>query len=157
MRIHNDEETPAREREQPGRLYFAYGSLLSKDTMLHLCSDAEPYARAVLQDYTRQWRGPLTIVPAAGSSLTGALYQVTPGCERILDRFEGYPDSYSKIDLRVQIEDARGEAETVSAFAYRMNGGHEKRPSNDYLALCIRGAEDWQIDPAELIDTLPEE
>ena len=152
-----DEEKPTKGQGPQGRFYFGYGSLLSKDTMLHLCSDAEPYAPALLRGYTREWRGPLTIVPASGASLTGGLYRVTPGCEKILDRYEGYPEKYGKIDLRVHITDPYGETEMVTAFAYQMNGGAEKRPSNDYLALCIRGAEDWGIDPAEFIDTLPEE
>ncbi len=139
------------------RLYFAYGSLMSKDFMARMCPDADPHARASLHGYTRQYRGPLTVVQSPGDSVTGALFRVAGSCEEVLDRYEGYPDYYGKSDVRVRVGDPDRGITELEAFVYTMNGGEEKAPSRDYLALCIRGAEDWGIDPAEFIDTLPED
>ena len=56
-----------------------------------------------------------------GSEVKGLLWEITPDCERSLDRYEGYPYLYEKKNVTVETEDGR----RVRAMVYVMTKGHE--------------------------------
>lgn len=63
--------------------------------------------------------GVATIEPKAGSKVFGLLWNITPDCEKSLDRYEGYPHLYDK--QTVTVRDGLGN--TIPVMAYVMTPG----------------------------------
>ena len=99
-----------------GKLYFAYGSNINLDQMDYRCPNAEVVGPVTLDNYELLFRpsGVATIGPKEGSTVHGLLWQLTPDCERSLDRYEGYPHLYDKEPVTVR--DAQGQEFTVMAY-----------------------------------------
>ena len=130
--------------------YFAYGSNLNQRQMLERCPDSEPKFIATLPNYklvfvgwSRQWRGGLaSIRPFRGERVPGAIYEVSDRNLRRLDSYEGYPRSYTR--LNVTVFDEGGEP--IKAITYIKSGqSDEAQPSKEYLALIQQGYRDWGI------------
>lgn len=97
-------------------MYFAYGSNINLDQMDYRCPDATVIGPVTLENYELLFRGSgvATIAPKEGSTVHGLLWQITPDCERSLDRYEGYPHLYGKESVTVR--DAQGQEFTVMAY-----------------------------------------
>ena len=98
-----------------GKLYFAYGSNINLDQMAYRCPDAEVVGPVTLEGWELLFRGSgvATIGQKDGSTVHGLLWQLTPDCERSLDRYEGYPHLYGKEPVTVRV--AQGQEFTVMA------------------------------------------
>lgn len=98
------------------KLYFAYGSNINLDQMACRCPAAQVVGPVTLEGYELLFRGSgvATIGPKEGSTVHGLLWQLTPDCERSLDRYEGYPHLYVKEPVTVR--DAQGQELTVMAY-----------------------------------------
>lgn len=130
--------------------YFAYGSNLSQEQMLALCPDALPKFPATLPNYklifagwSRKWGGGVASVkPTKGEKVVGAVYEITERCLRTLDRHEGCPAVYSRVNIRVFTE----LGDTVEATSYiKAEQSEETAPSPEYLAAIRLGYKDWGI------------
>ena len=103
-----------------GKLYFAYGSNINLDQMVHRCPAAEVVGPVVLENYrllfrgNRRGRGVATIVPHKGQTVHGLLWKITPECERSLDAYEGWPSLYEK--QSVIVRDRAGQESTVMVY-----------------------------------------
>lgn len=99
-----------------GKLYFAYGSNINLDQMACRCPDAEVVGPVTLEGWELLFRGSgvATIGRKEGGTVHGLLWQLTPDCERSLDRYEGYPHLYDK--QPVTVRDAQGQEFTVMAY-----------------------------------------
>lgn len=127
------------------KFYFAYGANMSLDSMRMRC----PQARPVRSFYLRDWRlwlhNHATIQPAPGHCVPGALWSITPGCERSLDMFEGWPVYYDKQYLTQDGE---------KFMVYVMNEPAWGDPSTGYIQLLEEGYQDWNLPPSVLEETL---
>ncbi|MBA7698586.1 hypothetical protein ES703_107264 [subsurface metagenome] len=130
--------------------YFAYGSNLNQRQMLERCPDSEPKFIATLPNYklvfvgwSRQWRGGVaSIRPFRGERVPGAIYEVSDRNLRRLDSYEGYPRSYTRLNVTVFEEGG----EPIKAITYIKSGqSDEAQPSKEYLALIQQGYRDWGI------------
>lgn len=130
--------------------YFAYGSNLSKKQMKEDYPDSKPMFAATLPNYklvfvgwVRRWRGGVASIKSyRGEKVPGAVYQVSEGDLRRLDKSEGYPDSYHRLNVTVFDEDG----EPVETVAYIKFGQlEETQPSREYLAIIQQGYRDWAI------------
>jgi len=130
--------------------YFAYGSNLNQRQMLERCPDSEPKFIATLPNYklvfvgwSRQWRGGVaSIRPFRGERVPGAIYEVSDRNLRRLDSYEGYPRSYTRLNVTVFEEGG----EPIKAITYIKSGqSDEAQPSKEYLALIQQGYRDWEI------------
>ncbi len=130
--------------------YFAYGSDLSKKQMKECCPDSKPMFVVTLHNYklvfvgwSRQWRGGVArIKPFRAEKVLGAIYEVSERDLRRLDRYEGYPESYKRISVRVFDEDGS----PVEAVTYIKAGQlEETQPSKEYLSAIQQGYRDWGI------------
>ena len=128
--------------------YFAYGSNLSKKQMKERCPDSKPMFVVTLPNYKlvfagwfRQWRGGVaSIQPFRGEKVLGAIYEVSERDLRRLDRYEGYPDNYKRVNVRVFDEDGN----PVEAVTYIKAGQlEETQPSREYLSAIQQGYRDW--------------
>ena len=130
--------------------YFAYGSNLKKKQLLRQCPDSKPKFIAILHNYklifvgwSRQWRGGVaSIKPFKGERVPGAVYEISDTDLRRLDKYEGYPNDYNRLNVTAVDED--GEA--VEAITYiKIRQPEETRPSQEYLAILRHGYHDWGI------------
>jgi len=130
--------------------YFAYASNLSKKQMLERAPDSQSKFVATLPNYkvifagrSRQWRGGVaTIARSRGDKVNGAIYEISERDLRRLDRDEGYPGSYNRINVTVFDEDGNA----VEAVTYIKAGRlEETQPSKEYLAVIRQGYNDWGI------------
>ena len=130
--------------------YFAYGSNLNKKQMLERCPDSKPWFMATLHNYklifvgwSRQWRGGVaSIKPFRGDRVPGAIYEVSDTDLKQLDKYEGYPNDYNRLNVTVVNED--GDAVEVVTYI-KIRQSEETHPSKEYLAVLQQGYRDWGI------------
>ena len=90
-------------------MYFAYGSNINLDQMAYRCPAAQVVGPVVLEGYELLFRGNAsgngvaTIKPKEGQQVHGLLWRITPGCERSLDLYEGYPHLYGNPQNRIHL------------------------------------------------------
>ncbi len=126
-------------------LYFAYGSNLNLRHMKRHAPRAVPVSPARLDGYKLVFRRSIDIAPDKAGVVWGALYEITPACERALDEYEEFPTLYRKITVRV---DMAGELK--EAMAYVMNAEGLAPPEIAYVTVITKGYRDWKLDPAPL-------
>lgn len=122
------------------RLYFAYGSNINLDQMAYRCPNATVLMPVVLSGYELTFRGGgvATVIPKKDSEVLGLMWSITPECEKSLDRYEGYPSFYHKIDVAVT------DPETGKIYYVMMYEMDEKYrepsvPSSRYFGGIIEG------------------
>ena len=122
--------------------YFAYGSNLNRKQMAERCPESEPRF-LIFTGWSRQWRsGTASIKPFQGQKVPGAVYELSERDLRLLDRHEGYPALYNRMNVLVITE----EGEAVRAVTYiKREQSEETRPTMEYLAVIQQGYRDWEI------------
>lgn len=131
--------------------YFAYGSNLSKKQMKERCPDSKPMFVAGLRNYKlvfvgwlRQWRGGVASIRSfRGEKVLGAIYEVSERDSRRLDKYEGYPSTSTRINVKV----TNAFDDQIEAVTYIKAGqSEEAQPSKEYLSVIQQGYRDWGID-----------
>jgi cation transport regulator ChaC len=109
------------------------------------CPNARPIGSGTIIGYritfrgNARCRGVANIEPRKGSTVPVGLFEITRADERALDRYEGYPNLYTKVILPVQIQ-----GQTVKAMVYVMTPGHKfSAPSTYYLNVIKMGYRDF--------------
>ena len=130
--------------------YFAYGSNLSKTQMKERCPDSKAMFVATLHNYklvfvgwSRRWRGGVaSIKPFRGEKVLGGIYELSERDLRQLDKHEGYPDIYTRVNVTVTNE----FGDRIEAVTYIKIGQlEETQPSKEYLSAMQQGYKDWGI------------
>ena len=130
--------------------YFAYASNLSRKQMSERCPDAQPKFVATLPNYklifagwSRKWHGGVaSIKPFRGERVIGAIYELSERGLRQLDKYEGYPDIYTRVNVIV----TDGFGNRMEAVTYvKVEQSEETQPSKEYLAIIQQGYRDWGI------------
>ena len=142
--------------DSPRKLYFAYGSNLSRAQMAQRCPAALPLAPYALGGYrlafvgqgSQRWGrgGVATVLPQPGSSVPGALWLLTPDCEVALDGFEGVASGrYLRDELLMQ-----HDGNPVLLYIASPQYGEPNQPNRKYLNVILEGYANWQLDDAAL-------
>ncbi len=120
-------------------LYFAYGSNINLEQMEYRCPDASVVGPVSLENYELLFRrgGFATIAPKEGGKVHGLLWSITPGCERSLDRYEGYPRFYNK--RMVSVRDSEGRSLSVMAYVMDERFREPMLPTTDYYNGILEG------------------
>ena len=127
--------------------YFAYGSNLNIEQMKSRCPDSVGVSAAVLSGWKLVERTYADIEPAAGECVNGALYEISERDLENLDRYEGYPDYYTRNEVLV----ADNAGVFHKAWVYTMTtdecGKHRDhgKYSARYRKICSDGAAAWAI------------
>jgi len=96
--------------------------------------------KLVFVGWSRQWRGGVaSIKPFRGERVHGAVYEVSEGCLRRLDKYEA---SYNRLKVMVFDEDG----EPTEAITYiKSEQSEETQPSKEYLSIIQQGYRDWGL------------
>lgn len=130
--------------------YFAYGSNLNRKQMAERCPDSKPKFTATLPNYkliftgwSRQRQGgTASIKPLKSNKVLGAVYEISESDLRRLDKHEGYPTIYNRINVIVWTDND----EQIEAITYiKTEQSQETQPSQEYLAIIQQGYKDWQL------------
>ena len=141
---------------QPTKLYWAYGSNLNKRQMLLRCPAAVPLEALTVQNLVLRFRGVADVAYLTGAFCEGALWAITPECEKALDSYEGVgPGGYGGLYRKVYfdyVDDETGQTHKV--LYYKMNRSGIMPPSEGYLNSIVEGYADFGIDQTRLVRAL---
>jgi gamma-glutamylcyclotransferase len=120
--------------------YFAYGSNMSLTVMTANCRRHRFLGVARLADHrlmfnrrsVRTGTGVADVVPAKGTNVWGALYELDDEDLPAIDRKEGYDWAYTREPLAVQLCDD-GSEHLALTYTVRRKEPTEVRPSPEYL------------------------
>jgi gamma-glutamylcyclotransferase (GGCT)/AIG2-like uncharacterized protein YtfP len=127
------------------RLYFAYGSNLSKKQMAFRCPESEPVGAFHLDGLELVLRGVANVEASEAGRVSGAIYRISEADEDTLDRYEGFPTFYQKHHFRAKID---GEEHEVMYYA--LAEPKYKRARDGYIETIREGYVDWELDTASL-------
>lgn len=141
----------------PVAWYFAYASNMNRAQMKSRAGQILEEKLGRLENYelafNKKVRGGTAganIRPAPGKSVEGVLYRINESAFRNLDRAEGAPVHYRRIQLTVN--DSGGKAIAAEAFiATKVERG--LRPASHYLKTILDGATEHNL-AAEYIESI---
>jgi len=108
--------------------------------MANRCPTAKVVGASKIKGYRLLFRGShagavATIEPFKGESVPVLVWDITPGDEAALDRYEGWPFLYRKETIKVRLN-----GKTVQAMVYIMNEGRPLgQPSCYYYSTILDG------------------
>ena len=115
--------------------YFSYGMNTNLGSMALRCPNARSLGAAVLPHYQFEFKSFATVTPKMGQEAYGVLWEITDACEKSLDRLEGYPIYYGKINVWVE-----HDGEMVPCMTYLMYPEEEYNyPSDNYIRMLEEG------------------
>lgn len=110
------------------RIYVAYGSNINTEQMNFRCPGAEIFGVGMIEDYELNFNKVATLVKKEGEQSPALLWKLSSEDEKSLDKFEGYPHKYKKIEVDVNIGGKK-----VKGMAYVMNNSSFLDiPSDEY-------------------------
>jgi len=130
--------------------YFAYASNLNLKQMQARCPLAKPKFVATLPNHklifsgwSRKWRGGVASIKICkGEKVAGAIYEISQRDLMALDKYEGYPSTYRRVNVIV----FTGLDDAIEAITYiKIEQSEETQPSQEYLATIRQGFKDWEI------------
>ena len=122
------------------RYYFAYGMNTNLGEMSARCPQSVNLGHCTLTGFELKFRLHADIDSSEGHVMEGVLWEITPDCERALDRLEGYPFYYDKIEVVVNPTVPVDRMTHIVAMAYIMNTkGQEDAPGSGYKQCLIEG------------------
>lgn len=138
-----------------GQLYFAYGSNLNLRQMKWRCPKARKVGPLMLPDHRLTFRGCADIEPSPGDECPGGVWELTPACERVLDRYEGV-HSGLYVKRFVPVEVSRGpERVTEDMLVYMMGRtDYVSMPSRWYFDEVRKGYHAFDLDEEDLWNAL---
>ena len=113
-------------------IYIAYGSNLNKDQMAFRCPNATPLGKMYLPDYKLVFRGVADIIKKKGEFVPVGIWDVTDDCIKALDRYEGAPRLYQRVDIGM-------------GFTYMMRHRDYAVPNNFYFEAIRTGYQDFDM------------
>ena len=127
-------------------LYFAYGSNLNHHQMKNIRCIGSKYLKSTfLKDYKLIFCYPnilnkygyANVVKKKGSKVPGAIWKITKRHEKILDRYEDFPNAYQKKYFYLNGK---------RIMFYIMNKYFIKKPPISYIDIITEGYKDCNID-----------
>ena len=135
------------------RYYTAYGSNLYIHQMISRCPNARLVGTANLEDWRLVYRKSktgyyATIEPAEDFTVPVAVWEMTEADEAMLDRYEGVPFYYHKVELMLDIKGIKsGKYRRRRTFAYVMRmDAPIGVPTYRYMRTCINGYRQFGFD-----------
>ena len=139
-------------------IYFAFGSNLYPPQMAERCPGSRVLQPGVLKGYrlafsgySTRWEGGVaTIVAEPFREVQGLLYDLTEEDQRNLDRFEGFPTVYDRLQVSVGGRDGK----LHSAMTYQKRNSDITPPSLSYFHQIWKAYRSLQLDEAFLLQAV---
>jgi cation transport regulator ChaC len=137
--------------------YFAYASNMNRAQMKSRAGEIFEEKLGRLENYelafNKKVRGGTAganVRPASGKAVEGVLYRINESAFRNLDRAEGAPVHYRRI--QVTVKDREGKPVPAQAFiATKVEKG--LRPASHYLKTILDGAAEHDL-PADYVESI---
>jgi gamma-glutamylcyclotransferase (GGCT)/AIG2-like uncharacterized protein YtfP len=125
--------------------HFAYGSNMNRAQMLSRVGNILEEHNAHLPNFelrfNKKVRGGTAganVQPSPGKTVYGVLYKIDESTFRSLDRYEGVPEHYRRIEIQVTPDDnPAATAESPAAPARPATAGRQPIPAQVYIASKI--------------------
>lgn len=132
------------------KLYFAYGSNMSKEQMNNRCPDHQHFGYGILNGY--RWiiseRGYANVIKSEGDVVHGVVYRINEDDEAALDKAEGvHKGSYRKEVLSVRVE----HTNDFRCMVYVDPVVAEGEPKEEYVGRINRAVADAAL-PNEYVE-----
>lgn len=123
--------------------YFAYGSNMNRAAMRRRCPGAAAVGPARLAGYRfiMSADGYASVAPAAGDTVHGVLWRLTPSDVAALNAYEAVDSGLYRRRLLPVVQDGRRRR----ALVYVGRRAREGRPKPGHLADIMRAARDWRL------------
>lgn len=135
--------------------YFAYGGNMSREFIRSRVGGVADVRLGKLENYeivfNKKARGGVAtanIRPAGGKIVYGVLFKIPESALRLLDRFEGAPEHYRRIEVTVT-DDQEGQVRAQAFIATRVEKG--LRPAPHYLQAILQAATEYGF-PAQYVE-----
>lgn len=129
------------------RIYVAYGSNINTEQMNFRCPAAEIYGVGMIEGYELNFNKVATLVKKENEQSPALLWKLSSEDEKSLDKFEGYPHKYKKIEVDVNVD-----GRTVKGMAYVMNNSSRLDiPSDEYYNRIESGYMEMEL-PLEYLE-----
>ena len=118
-------------------LYFAFGSNLNRKQIKRRCKNSRFISRHILKNYQLVFRskyGAADVQRKKGSSVLGAIYDISKADEKKLDVYEEFPKVYVKKYFKILGKKVM--------FYYMSSKTKQVKPSRRYLNSIIQGYKD---------------
>ncbi len=123
--------------------YFAYGSNMNQEQMKDRCPDSNLVGSAFLSGYKIGFTifsksrecGCADIIKSSEDKVWGLLYEISESDLSNLDKAEGHPNHYRR--LQVEVSSENGENFTAEAYEVVKKEGEFLKPSKHYLGLMV--------------------
>lgn len=131
-------------------LYFSYGINVNLKYMIAHFPNCKqkfsaelPNYKLIFVDWSRQWHGGVASIKSSrGDKVLGGIYEISETDLVKLDRYEGYPDSYNRLKVKVY----RDSGEHIEAVSYiKKILVEETKPSVEYIKIIQQGYRDWGL------------
>jgi len=137
--------------------YFAYGSNMSSAQTRSRAGEIAEEQAGKLENYAisfnKKARGgsaTANIHPAQGKNVHGVLFRIPEQALRSLDRFQGAPEHYRRIEVNVTASDGN-KIPAQAYIATKVEKG--LRPAGHYLQSILQAAEEHNL-PADYVEEL---
>ncbi len=132
-------------------LYFAYGSNLDAEQVTSRCGNSGhvrqvsigylPNHKLAFTQYYKDWGGGVAdVVKSPNDSVWGILYELSRECLELLDKYEGYPNDYTRTKQTIIALDRRAHPAWV--YSVLRKDGDFIAPSQKYIDIIKRTAEE---------------
>lgn len=141
-------------------LYCAYGSNLSIEQMAIRCPNSVPFGKGVILDYKLEMRAHADITACKGDYTPVGLWLIDKKDLPYLDIYEGYPNYYTKHNVKVRVDSLYDEKKkefidlnfndvyVTNTLVYEMtefNKDREGYPMGSYINTILDGYRDFEI------------
>jgi len=146
-----------------GMKYFAYGSNMDPERMRSRGIRFSKRVHAVLRGYILRFNkvssrnpreGYANIVPHKGGIVEGIRYEIPDEDIYKLDKFEGYPYHYNRIEVDVELDDGR-RVRAVTYIAQPDKVREGLKPSRGYLKHLLAGKDILSESYYEMLKSWP--
>ena len=129
--------------------YFAYGSNMDPDRMKQRGVNFLKREHAILEGWKLLFNkiasrnpneGYANMEKEEGSVVEGILYEIQGSDMEKLDRYEGYPNHYKKISIKVRL-DTGEEMEAITYVANPNKVREGLKPSKEYINHLLKGCD----------------
>ena len=140
-----------KQKKEKIKYYFAYGSNMNHEHMKMRCPKAKYQGQWTLPGHKLVFRRVADVEQSKNNKVSGALFEITQECERALDRYEGYPNLYTKKFYTIWHTEMEDVLPQTIMFYSMVDKYGEHPPSDGYLQTIVQGYVDCEISTDPLL------